>query len=198
MEHVDSEGVILAGERIASNTVIWTAGVNPSPAAEWLNVESDHAGRVRFCGSHRSRVSRIFSLSGIPQRLDQDGKALPGVAQVAMQQGRYAGRLIARRIAGKPSPRPFRYFDKGNMAVVGKNFAVLQSGKVHVSGFPGMDRLGGRASGIPGAIQPSGERFPAVGLDLLTGQRGSRLIVNYRGSESVSMEDAPDPVRMEK
>jgi NADH:ubiquinone reductase (H+-translocating) len=68
--------------------------------------------------------------------LDQDGKPLPGVAQVAMQQGRYAGKLIHRRVTGKSTPGPFRYFDKGSMAVVGKSFAVLQTGKIHISGFP--------------------------------------------------------------
>jgi NADH dehydrogenase FAD-containing subunit len=54
---------------------------------------------------------------------------------VAIQEGRYAGRLIRRRLAGASPPRPFRYFDKGNMAVVGKGFAVLQSGRVALSGF---------------------------------------------------------------
>ena len=68
--------------------------------------------------------------------LDQDGKPLPGVAQVAMQEGRYAGRLIHRRLIGEPAPRPFRYFDKGNLAVVGKGFAVLQSDRVHLKGLP--------------------------------------------------------------
>jgi NADH:ubiquinone reductase (H+-translocating) len=52
-----------------------------------------------------------------------------------MQQGRYAGRLIGRRVSGKPAAGAFRYFDKGNMAVVGKGFAVLQSGRVHLAGF---------------------------------------------------------------
>jgi NADH:ubiquinone reductase (H+-translocating) len=67
--------------------------------------------------------------------LDQDGKPLPGVAQVAMQQGRYVGNLIRRRFAGKNGQCPFRYFDKCNMALVGKGFAVLQSGKLRMSGF---------------------------------------------------------------
>jgi NADH dehydrogenase FAD-containing subunit len=52
-----------------------------------------------------------------------------------MQQGRYVGRLLRARLRGKPDPKPFRYFDKGNMAVVGKNFAILQSGKLRLSGF---------------------------------------------------------------
>jgi NADH dehydrogenase FAD-containing subunit len=76
----------------------------------------------------------IFAV-GDTASLDQDGNPLPGVAQVAIQQGRYAGTLIHRIVTGKSTPGPFRYFDKGNMAVVGKGFAVLQSGKVHISGF---------------------------------------------------------------
>ena len=65
----------------------------------------------------------------------QDGKPLPGVAQAAIQQGRYVGRLIAQEIRGGAPPRPFRYFDKGNIAVVGKNFAVLESGRIQLAGF---------------------------------------------------------------
>jgi NADH:quinone reductase (non-electrogenic) len=64
-----------------------------------------------------------------------DVQQLQGVAQVAMQQGRYAGNLIRGHVVGKPLSAPFRYFDKGNLAVVGKGFAVLESGKVRVSGF---------------------------------------------------------------
>src|SRR5262249_10168940 len=64
----------------------------------------------------------------------QDGKPLGGVAQVAMQQGRYAGRLIRRRVTGRPALPPFRYFDKGTMAVVGQGYAVLQAGRIHLKG----------------------------------------------------------------
>src|SRR5215813_6992713 len=135
VEKVDGEGVIVAGERIASKTVIWTAGVAPSPAGKWLGAETDRAGRVR--------INHDLSVPGNPEifvvgdtaTLDQDGKPLAGVAQVAMQQGRYAGRLINSRITGKPAPKPFRYFDKGTMAVVGKGYAVLQSGSVHIVGL---------------------------------------------------------------
>ena len=101
--------------------------------------------------------------------LDQDGKPLPGVAQVAIQQGRYAGKLIHRRVTGKSKPGPFRYFDKGNMAVVGKGFAVLQSGKVRPQRLPRMARMGRGASSISGAIQPARECVFAMGLDLSYG-----------------------------
>jgi len=64
---------------------------------------------------------------------------------VALQQGRYAGKLIHKRIVGGPAPKPFKYFDKGNMAVVGKGFAVLQTGKIHLSGFLAWLCMGSRA-----------------------------------------------------
>jgi NADH dehydrogenase FAD-containing subunit len=115
--------------------------------------------------------------------LDQDGRALPGVAQVAIQQGRYAGNLIHRTVTGKSKPRPFSYFDKGNMAVVGKGFAVLQSGKVHLSGA--LAWLAWAAV----HLQFLAESNLRVSVFLqwvwtfLTGQRGDRLIVNHHGAE---------------
>src|SRR5206468_403593 len=89
------------------------------------------------------RVQPDLSVPGHPEifvigdtaSLDQDSHPLPGVAQVAMQQGRYTGTLIRRRIVAKSAPPPFRYFDKGTMAVVGRGFAVLQSGRLRLSGF---------------------------------------------------------------
>jgi len=115
--------------------------------------------------------------------LDQNGKPLPGVAQVAIQQGRYAGKLIHGRLVGSPAPRPFRYFDKGSMAVVGKGFAVLQSGKVHVSGFVAW--LAWAAVHLQFLAQSSlrVSVFLQWVWTYLTGQRGSRLIVNHHGSE---------------
>src|SRR5271156_5228484 len=107
VDQIDADGVVVAGERIFSKTVIWTAGVAPSPAGKWLNVATDRAGR--------GRVQPDLSVPGHPEifvlgdtaSLDQDGRPLPGVAQVAMQQGRYAGKLIRRRVAGQTAPPPF-------------------------------------------------------------------------------------------
>ena len=181
VESIDAEGVIVAGERIASKTVIWTAGVAPSQAGKWLNVETDRAGRVK--------VRRDLSVPDYPEvfvvgdtaSLEQDGKPLPGVAQVAMQQGRYAGKLIERRATRRPPLRPFRYFDKGNLAVVGKGFAVLQSGKVHMSGFVCMAGLGGDSSAVSRSVKSRVSVFVQWVWTYCTGQRGSRLIVNHRG-----------------
>jgi NADH:ubiquinone reductase (H+-translocating) len=81
-----------------------------------------------------SDTNGVFAV-GDTSTLSQGGRPLPGVAQVAIQQGRYVGKVISRQIKGKAPRRPFRYFDKGNMAVVGKNFAILERGWIRTSGF---------------------------------------------------------------
>jgi NADH dehydrogenase len=183
VDQIDAEGIVVAGERIASRTVIWTAGVAPSPAGTWLKVETDRAGRVRVQNDVTVPGHPEIFVIGDTASFDANGKPLPGVAQVAMQQGRYAGKLIHNRIVGKPAPGPFRYFDKGSMAVVGKGFAVLQSGKVHVSGFGAW--LAWAAIHLQ-FLATSSLRL-AVFLQwvwtYVTGQRGSRLIVNHHGLE---------------
>ena len=135
VERVDAEGVVVGGERIMSRTVLWTAGVTPSPAGQWLKAETDRAGRVRVRPDLTVPGRPEVFVVGDTAALDQDGKPLPGVAQVAMQQGRYAGSVIASRVTAQAPPRPFRYVDKGNMAVIGRNFAILESGRLRLSGF---------------------------------------------------------------
>jgi NADH:ubiquinone reductase (H+-translocating) len=179
---IDADGIVVAGERIASKTVIWTAGVAPSPAGKWLKVETDRAGRVRTQNDLTVPGHPEIFVVGDTASLDQDGKPLPGVAQVAIQGGRYAGKVIHNRIVGKPVPGPFSYFDKGSMAVVGKGFAVLQSGKVQVSGFGAW--LAWAAVHLQ-FLATSSLRltvFLQWVWTYVTGQRGSRLIVNHHGS----------------
>jgi NADH dehydrogenase FAD-containing subunit len=182
VEHVDQEGVIVSGQRIASKTVIWTAGVSPSPAARWLDTESDRAGRVRVAKDLTLPGDPAIFVVGDTASLDQDGRPLPGVAQVAMQQGRYAGRLIGRRIAGKPAPGPFRYFDKGNMAVVGKGFAIMQSGKIHLSGLFAWLAWAGIHIQFLATANLQISVFVQWAWTFLTGQRGSRLIVDHHAA----------------
>src|ERR1700749_4208304 len=99
VDQIDADGIVVAGERIASKTVIWTAGVAPSPAGKWLNVETDRAGRVRIQKDLTVPGYVEILVVGDTASLDQNGKPLPGVAQVAMQQGRYAAKVIHNRIA---------------------------------------------------------------------------------------------------
>jgi NADH dehydrogenase FAD-containing subunit len=183
---IDEEGVVAGGERIASKTVIWTAGVAPSPAGKWLGVETDHAGRVRIQGDLTVPGHPEIFVVGDTMTLNQNGKPLPGVAQVAMQQGRYAGKLIRSRITGRPAPRPFSYFDKGNMAVVGKGFAILQSGKFRLSGFLAWLAWAGIHLEFLSTSSLRVSVFLQWVWTYLTGQRGSRLIVNHHSTEPVA------------
>jgi NADH:ubiquinone reductase (H+-translocating) len=182
VDQIDADGIVVAGERIFSKTVIWTAGVTPSPAGKWLTAETDHAGRVR--------IQNDLSLAGHPEifvigdtaSLDQNGKPLPGVAQVAIQQGHYAGKLIRRRLTSKSSPGPFSYFDKGSMAVVGKGFAVLETGNIHLSGLLAW------FAWAAVHLQFLADSSLRLGVFLqwvwtyVTGRRGARLILNPRQS----------------
>jgi len=188
VEQIDDDGVTVAGERIASRTVIWAAGIAPSPAGKWLAATTDRAGRVKVQSDLTVPGHPEIFVIGDTAALEQDGKPLPGVAQVAMQQGRYAGTVIRRRIVGKSAQRPFRYFDKGNMAVVGKGFAVLQTGRVRISGF--LAWMAWAAVHLEFLAQSSlrVSVFLQWAWTYLTGQRGSRLIVNHHASAN---DDAP-------
>jgi NADH dehydrogenase len=135
VELIDAEGAVIAGKRLDTKNVIWTAGVAASPAGKWLHAETDRAGRVK--------VEPDLSLPGHPNvfvigdtsSLMQEGKPLPGVAPVAMQEGDYVASVIALRVAGKQAPAPFHYINKGNLATVGRSFAIADLGKIHISGF---------------------------------------------------------------
>jgi NADH dehydrogenase len=135
VEKVDERGVIAGGNRIPSATVLWTAGVAASPIVKKLGVKTDRAGRVTVGPWLDVPEARDVFVVGDTASVMQDGRPVPGVAQAAIQEGRYVGRLIRDRLKGQEPRGPFRYFDKGNMAVVGKNFAILEAGRVRMSGF---------------------------------------------------------------
>jgi NADH dehydrogenase len=131
----DSTSVSIGRERIETRTIIWAAGVQASPAAEWLDVESDRAGRVKV----QADLSvpghpDIFVIGDAARALGTDGQPLPGVAPVAKQQGQYVARLLTARAQGKTLP-PFRYRDFGSLATIGRKRAVAQLGIFKISGF---------------------------------------------------------------
>jgi NADH dehydrogenase FAD-containing subunit len=136
VEMIDAEGVTVGGERIRSLNVLWMAGVKASPAGQWLGAETDRAGRVKVAPDLTvPGYPEIFVVGDTALIIGKDEKPLPGVAQVAMQGGSYAGRIISRRVTGQPSLPPFKYFDKGNLATIGRNYAILESGKLKLAGF---------------------------------------------------------------
>ncbi len=141
---IDAGGVTISvgghEERIAAHTVLWAAGVRASRMgkvlAERAGAPLDRAGRVLVqpdltVPGH----PEIFVIGDLAAFTHQGGKLLPGVAPVAMQQGRYVARLIRDRAAGRATPAPFHYFNKGNLATIGRNKAVAEFGKVHIAGF---------------------------------------------------------------
>jgi NADH dehydrogenase len=135
VEKVDEKGVIANGTRIPSATVLWTAGVAASPVVKTLGIPTDKSGRLTVDPFLMVKgADGVFAVGDVAA-LNQDGRLLPGVAQVAIQQGHYAGQVVFDLVEGEAPRRPFRYFDKGNMAVVGRNFAVLERGDIRTSGF---------------------------------------------------------------
>ena len=177
---IDAEGVVIGDERIRAKTVVWTAGVAPSPAGKWLECTVDRSGRVRIQPDLTVSGHPNIFVVGDTASLDQDGKPLPGVAQVAMQQGRYTAKAIFRKVIDHPPLPPFRYFDKGNLAVVGKNFAVLQSAGVQFSGYVAW--LVWALIHIQ-FLAESSLRFSVIRQwfwTYLTGKRGARLIIRPR------------------
>jgi NADH dehydrogenase FAD-containing subunit len=133
VEHVDEDGVIAAGERIRCKNVIWTAGVVASPIGQYLGVETDRAGRVKVGSDLTVPGHPEIFVVGDTAHIEANGKMLPGVAQVALQGGRYAGQSIHARVTGNQAP-PFKYFDKGNMATISHNYAAVERGRLQLTG----------------------------------------------------------------
>jgi NADH dehydrogenase len=124
---------------VPARTVFWAGGVTATPfarkVAERLNAECDRSGRFKINPDLTApNHPEIFVLGDLAISYDAKGNPLPGVAQVAIQGGKYAGKLIQARLAGRTLPS-FKYFDKGDMAVIGRAAAVANVFGVHVSGF---------------------------------------------------------------
>lgn len=120
---------------IAAETVIWAAGVMASPAAQWLGVDGDAAGRVPVDGQlHPACDGRIFVIGDTATCAGPEGRPLPGIAPVAKQQGEYCANAIIATISGQDN-LPFRYRNYGNMATIGRKRAVADFGRVRMSGF---------------------------------------------------------------
>ncbi len=135
VELADEDGVIVMGARIPSKTLVWAAGVKASPAGKWLGVETDRTGKVKVAPDCSvPEYPEIFVIGDTALFLSGE-KPLPGVAQVAIQQGAYAAKVIQHRLNNSQVPPPFKYFDKGNMATIGRSFAVVQTGKFKFGGF---------------------------------------------------------------
>ena len=132
---VDENGVYIGDDFISARNVVWAAGVTASPLGKQLDAGTDKVGRVQV----KPDLSlpgdpRVFVVGDLANVTGPDGKPYPGVAQVAMQGGTHAARMIVADMKGAPR-RPFKYHDKGSMATIGRRAAVLQSAHVRLIGW---------------------------------------------------------------
>lgn len=135
VQEMNGQGVKVGDEQIATQNVIWTAGVKASPAGQWLQTEVDHDGRVKVQADLSVPGHPNIFVIGDTALATQNGKPLPGLAPVAMQEGRYVANLIVERAAGNHSQKPFHYVDKGTLATVGRSFGVVDVGPLRFTGF---------------------------------------------------------------
>jgi len=131
----DEAGVVTTAGTLAAATVIWAAGVEASPAAPWLGLEADRAGRAPVMSDLTAPghpdIFVIGDTAAVPWR---EGVMVPGLAPAAKQQGAYVARVIRARLAGRAAPGPFRYRHQGSLATIGRNRAIIDFGAIKLTG----------------------------------------------------------------
>jgi len=177
----DADEVIIGDEVIPCRTIIWAAGVKASPAAAWLEAKTDKAGRA-IVEADYSLPSQpdVFVIGDTANLTDAAGNSVPGLAPAAVQAGKYVAGVIRKRAAQEPAPPPFKYFDAGTMATIGRGKAIALIRGVAFGGF-----IAWWTWGLIHIMPLIGFRNRIiVGLDWLwsyfTNTRGARLITAYK------------------
>ena len=197
---VDSDGILVSGQRVPAGTVLWGAGVVASPVGRWLGTETDKSGKVMVepdlsvrdhpeifvLGDTAHLVAPVRNLLGIRSRSPM---LMPGVAQPAIQEGKYVADVIRRRVEGRQQPEPFWYWDKGDLAIVGRTYAVADLRFIRFAGFAGWVLWAGVH--IYFLIGFANRLFVLLqwGFDFLTKRRRVRVLTE----ESASAENLIDP-----
>jgi NADH dehydrogenase len=187
VEHVDDEGIVAEGRRIAARSVIWGAGVRATPVASWLGIQPDRHGTIGVNPDFSlPGHANVFVIGDAAYALGSDGKPLPGLAAVAKQEGRYVGALLRNRIAGSNTTSVFRYRDYGTMAMIGRSAAVAD-----LRGFKFTGKLAWLLWGLVHLYFLIGFRNRLVVLvnwfwAWLTYARGARLITGREPHQSVA------------
>lgn len=134
---IDDRGITTdTGERIGARTVLWAAGVQASPLGATLGAPRDRAGRIEVAPDLSvPGHPEIFVVGDLAKMIMKDGSQVPGVAQGALQGGKHVAKIIAAEVAGRPSRPAFEYWDKGNMATIGRASAVIATKRFAHHGF---------------------------------------------------------------
>jgi NADH dehydrogenase len=144
VKHINEEGLAIESEKgadsIAAKTVVWAGGITASPLGKILasrtNAGTDKGGKVKVKPDLTiPNYPDIYVIGDLASAMDEKGKPLPGLAQVAMQGGAYAAKAILRKVKGQQELPPFQYFDKGSLAVIGRAAAVADVFGAHLSGL---------------------------------------------------------------
>ncbi|HTU01088.1 MAG TPA: NAD(P)/FAD-dependent oxidoreductase [Candidatus Sulfotelmatobacter sp.] len=199
---VDGDGVTLQAEgrteRLPAKTVLWAGGVRLVPFGRTLarrtGAETDRTGRLKVEPDLTLRpYPDIYVVGDLALAMGADGQPLPGLAPVAMQEGAYAAKAIRRRVEGEAPPPPFRYMDKGTMAVIGRGAAVADIFGFHVSGFPAW--LLWLFVHLMYLVQFQSRVLVFIqwGFQYLTFSRGARLITGSTPSDLTARRPAAAP-----
>jgi NADH:ubiquinone reductase (H+-translocating) len=133
---VEPGAITMGDKRMEAAVILWAAGVAASPLGKKLGVPVDRAGRVLVQPDlSLPQHPEVFVIGDLAALNDASGKLLPGVAPVAILEGRYVAKVVRREVSGASPRKPFHYYDKGSLATIGRAAAVAQFGKIHISGF---------------------------------------------------------------
>ncbi len=135
VQEIDADGVVIDGERLSAGTVLWAAGVVASPAAAWLNVTPDRAGRTPVDAHLRVLGhANIFAIGDTAASAGWGGEPVPGLAPAAKQGGVYIARYLRAQLEMRPAPPPFAYHHQGSLATIGRSAAVADFGPLKLWG----------------------------------------------------------------
>lgn len=197
VDNIDSEGLTYKHEgadiTLSAKTILWSGGVKTTPfgrrVAQRTSAETDKTGKIKVLPDLTiPRYPDIFVVGDLAYVIGAEGKPVPGVAQPAIQEGRYAAKLILARLNNEVRPVPFHYFDKGDLAVIGRNAAVANVFGVHLSGLPAwLIWLFVHLMYLV-QFQSRVQVFVQWGFEYLTFSRGARLITGSLEPSSSKVE----------
>ena len=183
VEDLRANGAMIGGQFMPAGTLIWAAGVRASPAADWLGIPTDGSGRIPVNADLSVKgLDSVYALGDTALCLDANGVPLPALGQVAKQQGMYLGRALGRHLRDGRPMRPFRFRNRGNAGIIGRNAAFFDFDRWRLTGF------------LAWILWALVHVWGLVGFEkrtLVTMQWLWRYVSYQRGSRLITHQDAP-------